>query len=171
MKLKRLLLIPLILLAVITFTACDSEAMLREFIGTNPEQAEVKEEKIDTKWMESLKDAGYTDAEVKDAQELLDSLGITQIHIMDYSEDGTGTMRAKIFDSERIRMNVVFDQHKIISVQLLDIPVGTFMDDREDHMHIKNADLSDIINDPYIYTEDDGIMYVIDWGKKTIAGV
>ncbi|GHV47078.1 hypothetical protein FACS189499_03890 [Clostridia bacterium] len=73
-------------------------------------------------WQIQFSEAGFTDDEITNCEDVLRKLGLTEIHIMDFNNNGRmNILRARIFNSADMQLNVTFEDHILIYVELTGI--------------------------------------------------
>lgn len=154
---KKLLLIGIIVLMLV-FTGC----------GNNSVETEVVEEPTD--WETVFSANGFTPEEIASYKEILTNVGITDYHDVDVIENGRmHIVRGKIYDDERLQLNVTLEDRKIIVVMLAGIPA----EKSEAYINwrgmLKFRTVGTTKTIDLYYDVDGGYVAKLDWENKAIT--
>ena len=123
-------------------------------------------------WTDQFKLSGYTDEEMKDINDILTSLGLTELHIEEYIENERMTIvLAKIYNSDNMQLNLTFEDHVLIYAQLTGIvETSNSWSNRTDKLKLGVGLQGSSAVDMYSDTEG-GILAVLDWEAKSLERV
>ena len=143
--------------------AANSDTTTTESITTSPEITSTIQETT----TETEKQEAYVFS--TSDQELLSSLGLTDVHDLDVMDNGKmRIIRAKIFDSEDLQLNITQEDDHIIYVQLTGIAEDfDAYSNRTDKLDMGVGLQGKNQVDMYSDTEG-GILAIINWGEKTL---
>lgn len=121
-------------------------------------------------WDTSFSEAGFTDDEIENYREVLNTVGVTDFHDVSIVQNDPMTIICgKIYDSEDLQLNVTLENRQIIYVELAGIPdtkAEAYLNWRG-KLKWKTVDTKKAV-DLYSDTEG-GYLAVLDWENKTVA--
>lgn len=106
---------------------------------------------------------------VPDIDPILVELGLLEVYPYDTVQNGKmEIVRARIYDSEDMQLNITYEDGVIIYVQLTNIlyDAGGSWSNRTDQLHTGTSDFH--VPDVEMYNDSDGVLAVLDWDKRTI---
>ena len=106
---------------------------------------------------------------VPDLDPILVELGLLEVEPFDRKENGKmEIVRARIYDSEDMQLNLTYEDGVLIYVQLTNImyDAGSAWSNREDKLKTTGSDF--LVPDVEMYNDIDGVLAVLDWEARTI---
>lgn len=129
-----------------------------------------KQEAEPVDWTVTFADKGFSEDEIASYKEILDTLGITDFHDVDITENGAmHIVRGEIFDSSNLQVNMTLENRSVIYVEIAGIPdtkTEAYINWRG-KIKVKTVDTKTTA-EMYSDTEG-GYLAVLDWDTKTIS--
>ena len=120
-------------------------------------------------WSSVFTPHGFTDEQALEYGEILETVGIYELSVIDYSDDyNMGVMRARIYGNETLQLNIIFEDGKIIVITLAGIPAteSQFYIGWSGKLKSKTVDNKKSID--LYYDIEGGYIAVLDWETMTI---
>ena len=139
------------------------------------EEAKESPEEVSTPTREDFPESTTREEEpapvetVPDLDPILVELGLLEVHPFDTKENGRmEIVRARIFDSEDMQLNLTYEDGVLIYAQLTNImyDAGSLWSNREDKLKTTGSDF--LVADVEMYNDVDGVLAVLDWENRTI---
>lgn len=129
-----------------------------------------KQEAEPVDWAVTFEEKGFTEDEISSCKEILDTLGITDFHDVEITENGVmHIVRGKIFNSSNLQVNMTLENRAVIYVEIAGIPdtkTEAYINWRG-KIKVKTVDTKTTA-EMYSDTEG-GYLAVLDWDTKTIS--
>ena len=78
-------------------------------------------------WAQTFEEKGFTQEEIEKYAQTLSDVGITDLHDVDVVENGImHIIRGKIFDLNKLQLNIILENRKIINIELAGIPTNEY---------------------------------------------
>ena len=121
-------------------------------------------------WQAQFGEAGFTNDEITSCEEVLEKLGLTEIYIMDFTNNGLmDNLRARIFNSENLQLNVTFENHIAIYVELTGVMgKNEAWSNRTDKLAL-GVGLQGQENVPMYSDTEGGVLAVLNWNDKELS--
>ena len=133
---------------------------------------EIEQQVVETDWKSVFTDNGFSEAELAEYEEMFTTVGITDYHDVDITENGAmHIVRGKIYDAENLQLNVTLENRKIILIELAGIPAT----DTEAYINwrgnvkFRTVDTTKAVD--LYYDVDGGYLAKLDWDTMTISAI
>lgn len=125
-----------------------------------------------TNWRTVFLENGFTEDEVATYGEMLDEVGIGDFHDVEIIENGImHIVRGKIYDSDRLQLNVTLENRTIIYIELAGLPATeteAYINWRG-KLKFKTVDTTKSVE---LYCDTDGgYLAKLDWENKIITAI
>lgn len=123
-------------------------------------------------WRTVFLESGFTEDEIATYGEMLDEVGIGDFHDVEIIENGImHIVRGKIYDSDRLQLNITLENRKIIYIELAGLPAT----ESEAYINwrgkLKFKTVDTVKSVELYYDTDGGYQAKLDWENKTITAI
>lgn len=106
---------------VLLLTGCGADKV--ESVPAGQTEVEAVVEDLNNDWEEAFAEAGFTEDEIAEYREVIETVGIAEFHDVEIIENGImHIVRGKIYDSSNLQLNVTLENREIIYIELAGIP-------------------------------------------------
>lgn len=164
---------------MLVITGCESnyqntsetprEEVVEKNENTGVETSNTETESSQYKWMTDFSEKGFTQEEIMQYKDILTNVGITDYHDIDILENGRmHIIRGKIFDSDKLQLNVTLEDRKIIVVTLAGIPDYDYKPYITIFGNLKFRKVNTTTEVDLYYDVDGGYVAKLDWENKEV---